>query len=43
MIDKNGQSQEVTECFYEISLLDSLQQLLHVEAIKEQVHVQGLI
>ena len=35
--DRNGQSHEVTECFYEISLNDSIQQLLHVEAVKEQV------
>ena len=25
--DRNGQSHEVTECFYEISLNDSIQQL----------------
>lgn len=37
--DRNGKSKEVIDCCYDIPLLDSLQQLLHMDAVQEQVRI----
>jgi hypothetical protein len=37
MCEKNGRSIEVIECCYDISLIDSLQRLLCMDAVREQV------
>ena len=37
MCERNGRSIEVTECCYDVSLIDSLQRLLCMDAVREQV------
>ena len=36
-MERGGQSKEVADCCYDISLLDSLQKLLYMDSVQEQV------
>lgn len=36
-VDRNGKSKEIADCCYEISLIDSLHQLLRMDSVQEQV------
>ena len=38
--EKNGKLKETTDCSYEIPLLKSLQHLLNIEVIREQVNMK---